>query len=164
MVKFRNMLLTLVSLVFFSACSHVPPVTTNVAEAQIVNDQAALLNTEQRAELAILISGHNRQGPGIITLLILPELPPDTSIEDYASSKINDEKSSLNEKSNRILLVVAMKNRTLRIETGEGITGMLPDQYCKRVIDQVMVPQFTKGQYFSGIHAGMVALIERLEQ
>jgi len=32
------------------------------------------------------------------------------------------------------------------------------------VIDNVMVPQFRQRQYFSGIRAGIGALLEKLEQ
>jgi uncharacterized protein len=96
-------------------------------------------------------------------LQILRKLPIDASIEDYAVAKIR-EGASPNEKFSRILVVVAMENRKLRIETSESISLILTDQYCKEVIDDVMVPRFKQSQYFAGIRAGISALIERLEQ
>lgn len=155
--------LAFVTLAFVNACTHVPPVATDVVDDHYVNDQAAVLTIEQRADLAKTLADHNRKGPGIITLLILPTLPQGTSIEDYAVAKINEGETSTNEKSDRILLVVAMENRELMIETAEGVPARLSDQYCKQVIDNVMVPQFRQSQYFSGIRAGIGALIEKLE-
>lgn len=119
---------------------------------------------EQRADLVKMLADHNHKGQGIITLLILSKLPPDVSIEDYAFAKIKEGASSLNEKQSRILIVVEMGNRNLRIQTTESSSIILSDEYCKAVIDYVMVPQFKQSEYFAGIRTGIRALIARLEQ
>jgi len=164
MISLRNILLAIVILAFVNACTHVPSVVTDAVDDLYVNDQATVLTMEQRADLAKMLADHNRKGPGIMTLLILHKLPLDASIENYAFAKINEGASSLSEKSSRILIVVAMENRKLRIETAESVWVILPNEYLKQVIDDIMIPQFKQRQYFAGIRAGIGALIDRLEQ
>jgi uncharacterized protein len=165
MISLRNIFLALVILAFVNACAHVPrPVATSAVDDQYVKDQAAVLTMEQRADLVKMLAAHNHKGPGIITLQILCKLPLDTSIEDYAFAKINEGASLLNEKSSRILIVVAMENRKLRIEIAESISLILSNEYCKEVIDNLMVPRFKQSQYFAGISAGIGAIVERLER
>jgi uncharacterized membrane protein YgcG len=40
------------------------------------------------------------------------------------------------------------------------MSAILSHEYCKEVIDSVMVPLFKQGQYFDGINAGIGALFE----
>jgi uncharacterized protein len=163
MLSLRNVVLALVTLAAANVCTHVPAIATDVVDEHYVNDQAGVLTIEQQTELAKTLADHNRRGPGTITLLIVPKLPRATSIEDYAVAKINEGVSSADEKSDRILLVVAIENRVLRIALAEGISAKLSDDYCKEVIDNVIVPELRQRQYFTGIRSGIGALIEKLE-
>ena len=53
-------------------------------------------------------------------------------------------------KDNGVLIYVAFADRKLRIHTGYGVEGFLPDIMANRIIDQVLVPAFRKGKYYDG--------------
>jgi len=60
------------------------------------------------------------------------------------------------------LLVLLVKGqRTIRLHTGYGLEGTLPDAVCKRIQDDFMVPEFRRGDYDAGLVAG-VAQVKRL--
>jgi uncharacterized protein len=46
------------------------------------------------------------------------------------------------------------------IATGYGLEGKLPDIICKRIVDEVMIPQFKNGDYVAGINAGALTAMK----
>jgi uncharacterized protein len=132
----------------------------------VVSDQAGILDQAQRRNLARLLDEHNRKGPGKIVLLTIAELPPGTSIEKYAYAKAMEIAQAPNyyARSEQILVVIALKDRQVRIETSPNASVLLPGVFCKKVIDDVMVPKFKRALYFEGIREGIASLVDRLEQ
>jgi uncharacterized protein len=67
------------------------------------------------------------------------------------------------EKNNGVLILVKPKRVGERgdvfIGTGYGMEGALPDAYCKRIIEQVMIPQFWREDYYAGINSAVSAII-----
>ncbi len=55
-------------------------------------------------------------------------------------------------KDNGILIYIALQDRKLYIQTGYGAEGFLPDAMAKRIIDQVIVPNFRKQRYYEGLN------------
>ena len=56
--------------------------------------------------------------------------------------------------SNGIVIVVKPKDDTpgeVQIATGTGLEGALPDIFCQRIIDDLMIPQFKTNDYYGGI-------------
>ena len=158
---FRTTIFALVLTGCVTACTHVPTTNNAVDFSQsYVGDEAHLLNPDQHAELVELLSEHRRNAQ--IELRILPELPQNTSIEAYASAKLH-ETEPLRE-SAHILFVVAMKDKSMRIETNKAAEVKVPDDFCQDVIDNIMIPRFKQDQYFLGIHDGISAVIAALSQ
>lgn len=62
-------------------------------------------------------------------------------------------------KNNGVILLVAIGDRKLAIQTGYGLEGALPDIYTKRIIENDIKPYFKDGDYFSGIEAGTNSII-----
>jgi uncharacterized protein len=67
------------------------------------------------------------------------------------------------EKNNGVLILVKPKrgqeHGDVFIGTGYGMEGALPDAYCKRIIEQVMIPHFRREAYYSGIDNAVNAII-----
>ncbi|HEY6814083.1 MAG TPA: TPM domain-containing protein [Croceibacterium sp.] len=58
-----------------------------------------------------------------------------------------------------IVLLVAPNDRRVRISTADGIMELLPDEVCRRIIDETMVPYFREGDLAGGTEAGADAII-----
>ncbi len=85
------------------------------------------------------------------------------SIEDF-SLKVAHDKWKLGQKGedNGMLLLVSLKERKYRFETGYGLEGLLPDSLVGSIGRQYLVPYFKKGDYSSGITAAALAVINTI--
>lgn len=64
-------------------------------------------------------------------------------------------------KDNGIVILIAMKERKVRIEVGYGLESIIPDAIAKRIISQDMGPYLKKNQYGKGLCAGVDAVIHQ---
>lgn len=58
------------------------------------------------------------------------------------------------------LIFLVMDQRRVRIETGYGVEGILPDGRVGSILDQYVVPLLKQGQYGKGLLNGMIAVGE----
>lgn len=47
----------------------------------------------------------------------------------------------------------------MRIATGYGLEGALPDALCKRILDDEITPRFRAGDFDGGVRAGVTAML-----
>lgn len=59
-----------------------------------------------------------------------------------------------------ILIFVTVKERKMRIETGYGVEGILPDGLCGQIRDQYMLPFLKKDKYGEGVLNGTLAIAQ----
>lgn len=67
------------------------------------------------------------------------------------------------DKNDGVLLIVAPKDRKVRIEVGYGLEPVLTDAYSSAIINSAIVPRFKAGDYPGGINAGADAIIQQLQ-
>jgi uncharacterized protein len=67
------------------------------------------------------------------------------------------------EKDNGITIVFSKKLRMIRIEIGEGLTAKLTDDEAKAIIDNLIIPEFRKSNYFDGILKGLSEIIKEIK-
>lgn len=63
------------------------------------------------------------------------------------------------ERNNGILLLVALGDRAVTIQTGYGVEGAVPDAIAYRIIENEIKPAFRQSDYFTGIDRATDALI-----
>ena len=61
-----------------------------------------------------------------------------------------------------VLLIVAPRERKVRIEVGYGLEKRVTDPFAAKVIGERIAPAFQKGRFAEGIVAGSGAVVERL--
>ena len=67
-------------------------------------------------------------------------------------------------KDNGLLIVVALKERRVRIESGDDLEQFITDGYAGSVIREVMQPQFANGAFGPGLLAGTTRIINRIAE
>ena len=127
-----------------------------------VVDNAEILKAPTRETLAGELKAHEAATSNQIAVLTVPNLDGD-SIEDYAAKVFATWKLGQKGKDNGVLVVVAPRDRKMRIEVGYGLEGTLTDLICGRVIREVMTPAFKAGDYDGGVSAGVRAVVGVLE-
>jgi uncharacterized protein len=80
-------------------------------------------------------------------------------IEPYANALFRYWQLGEKEKNNGVLLLVAPKERKVRIEVGYGLEGTLTDALSKIIITNAMAPRFKSGDFGDGILRGVDDII-----
>jgi uncharacterized protein len=57
-----------------------------------------------------------------------------------------------------VLIFLAVKERRVRIETGYGVEGILPDGLVGEILDRYAIPRFKEGDYGRGLAETMAAV------
>lgn len=66
------------------------------------------------------------------------------------------------DKDNGVFILVASEDREIDISTGYGIEYRLTDLMAERILNRIILPEFKRGDYFSGLHKGTDAIIAAL--
>lgn len=61
-----------------------------------------------------------------------------------------------------LLIFFALQSRDIRITTGGGLEGLLPDAVCERILQEDIIPLLRDGQYGEGLLVGNQAVAKRL--
>jgi uncharacterized protein len=64
------------------------------------------------------------------------------------------------DKNNGVVFLIAKDDRKMRIETGYGMEGAIPDVTAKRIIENEVKPSFKQDNYYKGIDNGINAIIK----
>ncbi|MGL6069721.1 TPM domain-containing protein [Craterilacuibacter sp.] len=123
-----------------------------------VTDLSQSLSAAEIAALESKLAAFEQEKGSQLALLMVPT-SGDESIEQYALRAAEQWKLGRKGVDDGALLVVAKDDRTLRIEVGYGLEGALNDATCKRIISEVIVPQFRTGQFAGGINAGLDSMM-----
>lgn len=125
-----------------------------------VVDQAGLLSRQVRAQLTNALIQIKKQTGNEIAVLTVDSLEGE-SIDGY-SIKVTDKwKLGSKDKDNGVLFLIAIKDRKMRIEVGQGLEGDLPDARAGQIIRSIQ-PYFKKGEFKSGIILGVSQIAENI--
>lgn len=127
-----------------------------------VTDLTETLSSMEISRLEQQLTDFEAKKGSQIALLIIPTTQPET-IEQYSIRVAEVWKLGRKGIDDGVLLLVAKNDRTLRIETGYGLEGVLPDALARRIIDEIIVPKFRQGHFFGGLQAGVEQIISIIE-
>ena len=97
-----------------------------------------------------------------LQVLVVSSTGPD-SIEQYADRVFQAWKLGRGGVDDGVLLLVATDDRAVRIETGYGLEGAIPDAVANRVIQEYLVPKFRAGDYGGGIEDATAVLVKVID-
>ena len=118
--------------------------------AAFVSDYAGVLDASRVSTLANKLSQFNAMTSNEIAVVIIKSLEGDT-IENFAVKLFADWGIGKAKKDNGVLLLVATDDRQMRIETGYGLEGALPDATAYQIITKTLKPAFQNNDYYGGI-------------
>ncbi len=127
-----------------------------------VVDAANALSADTRATLRRQALQLQARKGAQLQVLVVPSVGSE-GIEAYAQRVFDQWQLGRAGVDDGVLLLVAVQDRRVRIQTGYGLEGALPDAYAARIIDNAIVPRFREGDVDQGVLDGttiMVALID----
>lgn len=127
-----------------------------------VTDLTGTLSAEQRQALETRLAQFEAHKGTQIAVLLVPTTQPET-IEQYARRVLDEWKLGRKGIDDGALLLIALNDRKLRIETQYGLEGVMPDAIAKRIIDETITPRFRQKDIYGGISAGVERMISVVE-
>ncbi|MCC2630209.1 MAG: hypothetical protein K0S38_18 [Candidatus Paceibacter sp.] len=123
-----------------------------------VNDTANILKPTERNQLEKYLAAEEEKSSNQIVVLTIASLDGE-EIMPYTQKVFREWKLGDKQKNNGVLLLVALKERKMRIHTGRGLEGALPDGLCWEIIDDEMKPLFKQSKYYDGINTGVQKIV-----
>ncbi len=124
-------------------------------------DQANILKPDERTALDAKLKAHEDKTSDQVVVATVPSLEG-YEIEDYANRLFRQWKLGQAKTNNGALLLIAPKERKIRIEVGYGLEGALTDALSRVIIATAIAPQFQKGDFAAGINAGVDGMLSIL--
>jgi len=144
----------------FAACAalaaDVPYLTGRVV------DNAEILSPATRERLTATLAAHEQATTNQVVVLTVETLDGE-SIEGFATRVFDEWQLGQKGRDNGVLVIVAPKDRRMRIEVGYGLEGTLTDAVAARIIRDRMTNWFKAGRYDDGVAAGVDAIVATLE-
>ncbi|MBT3436896.1 MAG: TPM domain-containing protein [Oceanospirillaceae bacterium] len=148
------MSLTLVSLPSWAEFQ-VPKLTGRIL------DQAQLIDGATQQRINKLLAGHEQASSNQIVVATFKDLQG-YSIEQAGVDMGRAWGVGQKEADNGIVLILAKKERKVRIEVGYGLEGIMTDAVSASIVQQIMLPMFKKGDFSGGLLAGTEAIVVAL--
>jgi uncharacterized protein len=127
-----------------------------------VVDLAGVLPPQDVQHLSERLKVHEEKTGNQVAVLILPSLEGEP-VEAYSHRVATTWKLGRKGTDNGVLLLVALKERKLRIEVGYGLEGTLTDLRSSRIIRHEIAPRFKAGDIPGGVRAGTDAILNTIE-
>lgn len=116
---------------------------------RLVNDLAGVLLGDEAETLERKLRAYYDSTSTQIAIVTM------NTIGDYESSEVGlkilrDWGIGTKGKDNGILILAVIQDRKIRIETGYGMEGVVPDAIANRIIDEALKPNFRQEHYYQG--------------
>lgn len=128
---------------------------------RLVNDFANFLSPDEQARLEQKLVDFNDSTSTQISIVTLNDLGP-YEISDYAFQLGEKWGIGRKQKNNGVLIVASKTQREVFIATGYGVEDVLPDAICKRIVEQIIIPNFKTGNFYAGFNSATNEIMARL--
>ena len=126
-----------------------------------VVDDAHILSPVATADLERKLADLEQKSQIQLVVATVPSLDGQ-EIEPYANALFRAWKLGEAKQNNGVLLLIAPKERRMRIEVGYGLEGTLTDAVSSIIIANAIAPRFKAGDYSGGVTRGVDDIITAL--
>jgi uncharacterized protein len=146
-------------LLFIAHCSTAQDIPAKPNPPRLVNDFVMKLNPNDVAQLEEKLRRYADSTSTQISIVVVKTTQPYDAF-DYGMKLATTWGIGQKGKNNGLLLLWATEDRKVRIFTGYGLEGALPDARCKQIEREYIVPAFKQGQFYQGLNDGTDAIIK----
>ncbi|MEZ0539403.1 TPM domain-containing protein [Fibrella arboris] len=127
---------------------------------RLVNDLVGMLSPGEVQQLEQKLVAYNDSTSSQLAIVVVKS----TGLyepSDYAFSIGRKWGVGQKGKNNGVVLLWATGTRKIFIATGRGMEGVLPDAIAKRIVSQIIVPNFKQQQYSQGLNEAVDEMFRR---
>jgi uncharacterized protein len=123
-----------------------------------VSDFAGVIKDEDSRDIENLAKVLEQKTGAELAVVTIQTFAPYGSIEEYATSLFNSWGIGQAGEDNGVLLILAVEDREVKIETGYGLEGAIPDSMAGRILDNAVLPLFKEDNFSGGLLQGAQAI------
>jgi uncharacterized protein len=123
---------------------------------------AQVLPLAVREQLSAELQAHEAKTTNQVAVLIIPSLEGEP-LFDLSHRVATSWQLGRKGTDNGVLLLIAIKDRKIRLEVGYGLEGVLTDARSAQIIRNEIVPKFRAGDIPAGVTAGVQAVLQTIE-
>jgi uncharacterized protein len=131
-----------------------------------VNDFANVIDAQSERELERRILALKAASGDVVVVATVHTFQPYADIDQYAVKMFENGGRGVGDKGkdNGLLVVVAVDDRKIRIEVGYDLEQFITDGFAGETIRDTITPEFKRGNYGSGLLAGVTVIVNRIAQ
>jgi uncharacterized protein len=122
------------------------------------NDYASLVSAADAKRLDAKLRRFAEETSTQVVVAVFASLPS-PSLEDFTVRTAESWRVGRKDWDNGAVFFVFVGDRKMRIETGYGLEGALPDQLAARILDLEVRPRFRAGDWAGGLEAGIDGIL-----
>ena len=145
-------------------CTRSPAVDVNTPRlVEAVNDFAQVIPAAARRDLDEQIQALRVRTRDVVVVATVPTIAPVTDMRRYSMSMFDNGGKGIGErgKDNGVLVLLAIRERQIRITVGRGMEGVVTDAIAAGIVEE-MTPSFRRGDYGGGLAIGVRRLAATL--
>ncbi|MFT3751915.1 MAG: TPM domain-containing protein [Paludibacter sp.] len=128
------------------------PITTN-AHAFVSNPDA-IIKQETVDQINTILDSLKSQTGAEVAVVVVNSIGQ-ADYFNFATELFKHWGIGKKKQDNGLLILFVLDQKKVKIETGYGLEGILPDAICARIRIQTMNPEFKNGNYDAGLLAGV---------
>lgn len=128
---------------------------------EFVADPAGLLSPSVKTAVNERLQTLLARSTCEMAVVVIPSIG-DTPIEDWSEELFTKWGIGKADKDNGVLLVIAVDNRKVRIQTGYGVEGVLTDVACANIIRQTIVSNMREGKIDDAVNESTALIFDAL--
>ena len=135
----------------------------NVHPIGWVNDFEFILTPREEQKLDSLLRNYENETSNELTIITIDESwIRKSDFDSLVTVFHNTWGVGKKNKNNGIVIGLSKGLRTIRISNGYGIEGILTDKETKKIIDEIIIPEFKNERYYEGLRKGILKIIEKV--
>ncbi len=131
-----------------------------------VNDFAGIIDAQSTMELEDLSQRLLQATGDVVVVATVKTIAPYADIREYAVKLFENRGRGIGAKGkdNGVLVLVAVDERKVWIETGYGLEEFITDGFAGETSREHMAPAFRSGNYGEGLRRGVGRIVSRIAQ
>jgi uncharacterized protein len=124
-----------------------------------VNDFANVIPADYEQKLKAITTELDQKTGTAVVVVTMPDIGG-AEYNDYANRLYSAWGIGKKGEDKGVLIFVTVKERNMRIETGYGVEGILPDGLVGEIRDRYMIPYLKENKYGEGLLNGTLAVAQ----
>lgn len=126
---------------------------------KLVNDYANVLSPESEQQLERKLVAYDDSTSTQIAIVLVNSLDG-RPIEETTLAILRNWGVGNAKTNNGVVILAAIEDRAIRIETGYGLEGAIPDITANQIIRNDIAPSFRSGDYYEGLDKATQSIIQ----